>query len=102
MSRLTGSDVRMMGDILSTNTQAVATLLALFRVQLALLEAMLISRDEENLAEALRPARAARLRWIEAYEKGMQHNGNNGSGAENPFRHQPEPGAARHGSRAGR
>lgn len=76
MSRLAGSDVRMMGDILSTNTQAVATLLALFRMQLALLEAMLISHDDAHLAEALEPARGARLRWIEQFEKGLgQQNG---------------------------
>lgn len=39
MSRLAGQDVQMMGDVVSTNTQAVATLLALFRMQLAMLEA---------------------------------------------------------------
>lgn len=76
MSRLAAQDVRMMGDILSTNTQAVATLLALFRVQLALLEAMLISHDEEQLTESLLPTREARLKWMEGYEKGLQHNGN--------------------------
>lgn len=67
MSRLAGSDVRMMGDILSTNTQAVATLLAMFRMQLAQLEAMLISRDEEHLAEALQPIRDARWDWAERF-----------------------------------
>lgn len=70
MSRLAGSDVRMMGDILSTNTQAVATLLALFRMQLALLEAMLISHDEQHLAEALQPIRAARHDWVNHYYGG--------------------------------
>ena len=70
MSRLAGSDVQMMGDILSTNTQAVATLLALFRMQLALLEAMLISRDDQNLAETLYPLREARLNWMERYMNG--------------------------------
>ncbi|MCB9452003.1 MAG: prephenate dehydrogenase/arogenate dehydrogenase family protein [Anaerolineaceae bacterium] len=68
MSRLAGSDVEMMGDILSTNTQAVATLLALFRVQLALLEAKLISRDDKEVTEFLRPAREARLDWYRGYE----------------------------------
>jgi prephenate dehydrogenase len=76
MSRLAAQDVRMMGDILSTNTQAVATLLALFRMQLALMEAMLISRDEQHLSESLLPARDERLRWMERYEKGYQTNGN--------------------------
>lgn len=76
MSRLAAQDVRMMGDILSTNTQAVATLLALFRVQLALLEAMLISHDEQHLKESLLPTREARIKWMEGYEKGLQHNGN--------------------------
>lgn len=71
MSRLAGSDVQMMGDILSTNTQAVATLLAMFRMQLAHLEAMLISRDEQHLAEMLRPTREARLKWMEQYGNGV-------------------------------
>lgn len=69
MSRLAGSDMEMMGDILSTNTQAVATLLALFRVQLAMLEAMLISRDEQHLIDSLKPVRDHRLRWAENYER---------------------------------
>ncbi len=72
MSRLAGQDVQMMGDILSTNTQAVATLLALFRVQLAMLEAMLVSRDEQKVAEFLKPARKARLSWIQQYENGAK------------------------------
>jgi prephenate dehydrogenase len=72
MSRLAGQDVTMMGDILSTNTQAVATLLALFRVQLAMLEAMLISRDDHKVADFLKPTRQARLNWIEHYENGKQ------------------------------
>ncbi|MBZ0278903.1 MAG: prephenate dehydrogenase/arogenate dehydrogenase family protein, partial [Anaerolineae bacterium] len=72
MSRLAGSDVEMMGDILSTNTQAVATLLALFRVQLALLEAKLISRDDKEVTEFLRPARQARIDWYARYENGTK------------------------------
>jgi prephenate dehydrogenase len=70
MSRLAGQDVQMMGDILSTNTQAVATLLALFRVQLAVLEAMLVSQDDQQVAEFLKPAREARHNWIQKYENG--------------------------------
>jgi prephenate dehydrogenase len=70
MSRLAGQDVQMMGDILSTNTQAVATLLALFRVQLAMLEAMLVSRDDQQVADFLKPAREARISWIQKYENG--------------------------------
>jgi len=70
MSRLAGQDVQMMGDILSTNTQAVATLLALFRVQLAMLEAMLVSRDDQQVADFLKPAREARINWIQKYENG--------------------------------
>ncbi|MCB9454658.1 MAG: prephenate dehydrogenase/arogenate dehydrogenase family protein [Anaerolineaceae bacterium] len=72
MSRLAGSDVEMMGDILSTNTQAVATLLALFRVQLAMLEAKLISRDDKEVTEFLRPAREVRLDWYAKYENGTK------------------------------
>ena len=70
-SRLAGSDVRMMGDILSTNTQAVATLLAMFRVQLAQLEAMLISRDDERLVDSLMPISESRRRWTA--ENGARH-----------------------------
>lgn len=73
MSRLAGQDVQMMGDILSTNTQAVATLLALFRVQLAMLEAMLISRDDQQLADFLRPTREARVNWNHKYENGHKN-----------------------------
>ncbi len=73
MSRLAGQDVTMMGDILSTNTQAVATLLALFRVQLAMIEALLVSRHEEELTDMLIPAREARRQWIHNYENGFKH-----------------------------
>jgi prephenate dehydrogenase len=72
MSRLAGSDVQMMGDILSTNTQAVAVLLALFRVQLAMLEAMLVSGDDQKVADFLRPTREARLNWVERYQNGFK------------------------------
>ncbi len=67
-SRLAAQDVRMMGDILGTNTQAVATLLAYFRMQLAVLEAMLISHDEDKLAERLTPIRDARVTWQQRQE----------------------------------
>ncbi|MCY4146680.1 MAG: prephenate dehydrogenase/arogenate dehydrogenase family protein [Chloroflexi bacterium] len=69
-SRLAASDVTMMGDILSTNTQAVATLLAQFRMQLAMLETMLIAGDEERLGKSLLPIQAARKEWARKYEKG--------------------------------
>lgn len=72
MSRLAGQDVTMMGDILGTNTQAVATLLALFRGQLAMIEAMLISRDHEHLTERLKPIREARLDWMQQQTQGLQ------------------------------
>lgn len=74
-SRLAASDVQMMGDILSTNTQAVATILAMFRMHLAHLEAMLISRDDQHLADMLRPTREARLKWAEQYGNGGALNG---------------------------
>jgi prephenate dehydrogenase len=68
-SRLAGSDITMMSDILSTNTQAVATLLALFRVQMSTLEARLISQDHQKLNEALNLTRETRLMWSEKYER---------------------------------
>jgi prephenate dehydrogenase len=66
-SRLAASDLDMMGDILSTNTQAVATLLARFRAQLAMLEAALIDEDGEEITELLRPVRQARIDWQQQY-----------------------------------
>lgn len=67
-SRLAASDVTMMGDILSTNTQAVATLLAQFRMQLAMIETLLIAGDDQRLNEALKPIRRARKEWTQNYE----------------------------------
>ena len=67
-SRLAASDVTMMGDILSTNTQAVATLLAQFRMQLAMLEALLIAGDDQRLGESLQPIRQARKEWARDYD----------------------------------
>lgn len=67
-SRLAASDVTMMGDILSTNTKAVATLLAQFRMQLAMLETMLIAGDEERLSDSLQPIRSARKEWARQYD----------------------------------
>jgi prephenate dehydrogenase len=69
MSRLSGSDVSMMSDITSTNTQAIAVLLAQFRVQLALLETQLIARDQDKLAEMFKPMREARQNWSKFYER---------------------------------
>ncbi|MBE2184146.1 MAG: prephenate dehydrogenase [Anaerolineae bacterium] len=68
MSRLAAQDLNMMGDILNTNRQAVATLLALFRVQLAMIEARLISREDDALVDILRPVRDARLSWAKQYD----------------------------------
>ncbi len=62
-SRLAGSDIRMMSDIISTNTTAIARLLALYRIQLALLEAALISHDDSQLKALLQTAHDARLAW---------------------------------------
>jgi prephenate dehydrogenase len=67
-SRLAASDIRMMSDILSTNRQSVATLLALFRVQLARMEAMLVSGEYTELAEFLQPVRDARMTWVNEFE----------------------------------
>jgi prephenate dehydrogenase len=69
-SRLAASDVRMIRDILGTNTEAVATLLAHFRVQLAILEAMLISHDEPGLDTSLTTIRKKRVEWTEKYQNG--------------------------------
>ncbi len=68
MSRLAAQDLNMMKDILTTNTQAVATQLAHFRMQLAMLEALLISKDEKKLAALLHSAREARLTWMRRRE----------------------------------
>lgn len=68
-SRLAASDINMMSDILSTNTKSVATLLAMFRVQMALLETMLISGDEQHLIDSLKHIREARIDWAQNYEQ---------------------------------
>lgn len=73
-SRMAASDIRMMSDIISTNTKAVATVLAMFRVQLGILETMLIGEDEQQLTDALTPLRQARVDWFESYER--RRNGN--------------------------
>jgi len=76
MSRLAASDIRMMGDILSTNARAVATMLAMFRVRLAMLETMLISGEYDKLIASLYPVRQARLDWMtDYYDKRAKHNG---------------------------
>lgn len=67
-SRLAGQDLNMMGDILSTNTRAVATLLAQFRMQLAMMEAALIAQENGKLTDLLRPVREARLEWAQRQE----------------------------------
>jgi len=69
-SRLAASDIRMMSDIISTNTAAIARLLALFRVQLATLEVALIAHDTGQLAALLQSAHDARVRWATDYEAG--------------------------------
>lgn len=73
-SRLAAQDLSMMGDILSTNTRAVATLLAQFRMQLAMMEAALIAQENGKLTDLLRPVREARVAWGQ-----RQENGNRGS-----------------------
>jgi prephenate dehydrogenase len=82
-SRLAASDIKMMSDIISSNSRAVATLLARFRVQLALMESLLISGEYDELIKMLFPVRQARLDWMERYEQ--RRNNLNGSA-------HPEPG----------
>jgi prephenate dehydrogenase len=71
-SRLAAQDLNMMGDILSTNTQAVATLLAVFRMQLAMIEASLIAQENGKLVDLLRPSRDARIAWANRMEAGKK------------------------------
>ncbi len=73
MSRLAASDIKMMGDIISTNSRAVAVLLARFRVQLAIMETMLLGGEYDKLVESLFPVRQARLDWVEKYEQKRQN-----------------------------
>lgn len=69
MTRLAGSDITMMSDITSTNTQAIAELLAHFRMQLAVLETYLIAGDKQRLTDTFQPQRDARLNWEKFYKK---------------------------------
>lgn len=66
-SRLAASSVTMMSDIISTNTTAIARLLALFRVQLATLEVSLVSHEGARLEALLEEARLARDAWAEKH-----------------------------------
>jgi len=68
-SRLASSDIKMMGDILSTNQRAVATLLAMFRVKLAQMEVLLIAGEYEKLMHHLFTVREARQTWAKNYEQ---------------------------------
>lgn len=69
MSRLAAQDLKMMNDILGTNRQAVATLLAQFRMHLAILETRLISEENGSLLELLEPIRNARIAWAGRHDR---------------------------------
>lgn len=71
-SRLASSDIKMMMDILGTNKQAVTTMLAFFRMQLAQLEALLISGDEVGLVNFLSAIRDTRNEWWLNQQKGAK------------------------------
>jgi prephenate dehydrogenase len=66
-SRLAGSSVRMMTDIISTNRTAIMRLLALYRVQLAILEASLVAQDNTQLEALLQAAHDSRETWAEQH-----------------------------------
>jgi prephenate dehydrogenase len=66
-SRLAASDVTVMLDILSTNTAAVARLLALFRMQLAALEVALIAQDDAQLRAILGNVQEVRREWAKKH-----------------------------------
>ncbi len=66
-SRLAASDVTVMLDILSTNTAAVARLLALFRMQLAALEVALIAQDGAQLRAILENVQEVRREWAKKH-----------------------------------
>jgi len=71
-SRLASSDIKMMMDILGTNKQAVTTMLAFFRMQLAQLEALMISGDEAGLVNFLSTIRDTRNEWWLNQQKGAK------------------------------
>jgi prephenate dehydrogenase len=73
MSRLAAQDLKMMNDILGTNRQAVATLLAQFRMHLAILETRLISEENGSLLELLEPIRNARIAWAGRHDRSNGH-----------------------------
>jgi prephenate dehydrogenase len=100
MSRLAASDIKMMGDILSTNTRAVATLLAMFRVQLAQMETLLISGEHDKLLDMLNPVRNARLDWADNYEQKRNGHTYHQTGQTTNGTH-PRPGGQVHLSSGG-
>jgi prephenate dehydrogenase len=80
-SRVASSDIQMMGDILSTNSRAVATLLAMFRVKLAQMEALLIAGEHEKLMQLLFSVRESRHTWVENYEQKRHRKTHDPAGA---------------------
>jgi prephenate dehydrogenase len=62
-SRLAGSDLTMMGDILMTNREAVLDALKIFEIQMQSLESAVRTSDEATLRGILGDARTARLHW---------------------------------------
>ena len=71
MSRLAGSDVRMMGDVLSTNTRAVAMLLAMSGCSWPASRPCLFRAMTSALAATLQPVSESRREWMAA--NGVKH-----------------------------
>lgn len=67
-SRLAGSDLTMMTDILVANREAVLAALDAYAGQAAQLRALLASGDEAGLRALLDMARTVRTRWAESRE----------------------------------
>ncbi|MEP7288710.1 MAG: prephenate dehydrogenase [Chloroflexota bacterium] len=72
MSRLAGSDLTMLGDMLLTNRQAVLDTLVLFRKQIDQIEAALQTSDEAELRAILESAQHARSDWYERWRNSSE------------------------------
>lgn len=80
-SRLAGSDVAMMADIVETNREAVFHALDVFHAQIEALKGMLSHSRDLQLRDTLEKIRQGRRDWEQAYFKGRKMPGIDGGTA---------------------
>jgi prephenate dehydrogenase len=68
-SRLAGSDVTMLTDILLTNREAVLSAIAVFDEQIGAIKAAVVASDEAKLRAILEEAKQARSEWHQSWKR---------------------------------